>query len=650
MLNREKLHPIIDGVINHINMNNSGALLITGNWGCGKTYYMKNTVIPYIKEHLDRNIIIVSLFGLNDLNRMPERVLCAYLDVVGKERTGFNWGNWAEKIKRITDAIPKLNEYLDLNKLFGKGEGIYNLIPKDIIICLDDLERVVDKVDINEVLGVINELVENIGYKVIIIANEGFISKNQLIFKEKVVEKTIAFIPDTLIIFKEIVASYKDAEYTAYMCEKAVRLISPENELVRKSSVYKKHISNIRILKFAIEHFYLIFSYYKEKYNIEDSKIQLKLKNYWAFVLAVSIEYKLNNLSFDDKRTLDLYVHDSIADFNIDLNDSSQEVSFEEEIDDKTSEDEQNKKSNLDSAFQKKFYKKYFIIQNEYPIFHSEIYNFIAGGRTPNMDKLESEMNIALSKHIREDDPAFDLLSKFMNGIWGFSNNAIDSQLKQLFLYVEQGDFNDYISYLNASFFLLNYKELFTISNEEINKGIIKGIDLFSERVKVGVSLKNSLRLVRESISESVVWIYDYIIELINKKEAEQEKEEIKLLEQNFCNNLQTVIDDCILDAYGSTSKYINIPILNHITEKNIIEVISKAEPYDIYLLQTLLRERFEKGLLDIGKEELPFVMKLKEAILQLDLTSPKLSNKLIENYLLPKINSILKRYIEDVE
>lgn len=645
MSSKEKLHPIIDGVINYINMNNSGALLITGNWGCGKTYYMKNTVIPYIKDNIDRNIIIVSLFGLNHLREVPERILYAYWDAVGKEKNGFNWGSLTDKVMKIADALPKLNEYVDINKLLGKGQGLYNLIPKDIIICLDDLERVVEIVNINEVLGVINELVENIGYKVIVIANEGFINKNQLIFKEKVVEKTIVFLSDTLKIFEEIVRSYEDSAYTAFMCKEAMHLISPDNDLAIKSELYKKHISNIRILKFAIEHFYVIFSYYKKTSDLKDSKIQLKLKNYWAFVLAVSIEYKLNNISFDDKRTLDSYVHNSIANFDIDLNGTSQEVSFDEETEDKASEDELKKKSNLDSVFQKKFYEKYFITQKEYPIFHSEIYAFVTGGITPDMDKLEAEMNIALGEHIRENDPAFDLLNAFMHGIWGFSNDEIDSKLQQLFLYVKQGNFNDYVSYLNASFFLLNYQELYAKSKEDIMNGIKEGIDLFSNRVKVGFLLKNNLQIVRGSISKSVAWVYDYIMEKIMQKETEQEKEEIKILEQNFCNNLQTVITDCTCVPYGPTPKYINIPILNHITEKSIIEKISKAEPYDIYLLCTLLSERYEKGLSQTAKEEIPFIKKLKTAILGTDLTSPRLSNILITTHLLPKIDYILSQY-----
>lgn len=649
-MSNEVLHPIIDSVINYIEMNNSGALLITGNWGCGKTYYMKETVLPTIKGKLNRNIVIVSLFGLNNLNEIPERVFYAYLDAVGKGKTSFNFGSLTNILKEFTEAIPKLNEYVDFNKLLGKGQGIYNFVSKDTIICLDDLERIVDKIDINEVLGVINELVENIGYKVIIIANEDFINKNQLIFKEKVVEKTIVFIPDTLKIFEEIASSYDDAAYTDYMHNNAISLISPGNKLVIKSASYRKNISNIRILKFAIEHFYKIFSYYKNSYNIEDPKIQLKLKNYWAFILAVSIEYKLNNISYEDKRTLDLYIHNQIANYDIDFGETSQEVSFDEETDDKASEDERKKKSDLDSVFQKKFYEKYFITQNEYPIFHSEIYAFITGGITPDMEKLEDEMNIALGKHIREDDPAFDLLSAFMNGIWGFSNEEISSKLEQLFLYVKQGQFNDYTSYLNASFFLLTYQELFVKSKDEIENGIKEGVDLFSDRITITPLLTNNIKMLLRDIPKSVVWIYDYIIEKISEKEEAQRKSDIELLEKNFCENLESVITDCAYNPLGHIPKYFNIPILNHIREEKIIEKISKAEPYDIYMLEILLRERYEKVSTDIVKEELPFIKRLKNAISGTNIDSPKLSNILIKTYLLPKIDSILSKYPDVAE
>lgn len=189
---KEALHPIIEGITNYIKMNTSGALMITGHWGCGKTYFIKNEVIPQIEEKLHKKIIVVSLFGLNHLNEIPERVLYAYCNTLDNSGSSFNWRTFSNKVGQLLKNSPKLNEYVDLNKVFGKGEGLYNFISKDTIICFDDLERVLDSIDTNEVLGTINQLVENLQYKVIVVANEDFIrqsSNNELLFKEKVVEK-----------------------------------------------------------------------------------------------------------------------------------------------------------------------------------------------------------------------------------------------------------------------------------------------------------------------------------------------------------------------------------------------------------------------------------------------------------------------------
>ena len=326
---KEALHPIIEGISNYLEMKTTGALMITGHWGCGKTYFIKNEVIPYTQKVLGKNLIMVSLFGINDLSEIPERVLYAYWDAYGKDKTGFNLGRVADVIAKMADSIPKLKEYVDIDKMLGRGQGIYKLIPNDVIICLDDLERVVDSIDINNVLGVINELVENLEYKVIVIANEGFIKNNELIFKEKVVEKTLVFIPNIINIYQGIVLSYNDEQFTSYMLEIAVKLIDSKNALYIKSESYRKHVSNIRILKFAIEHFYCVFSYYEKHTDITSKNIISKLNNYWTFILAISIEYKLNNISYEDEtgeatvfqKTVSLYVSEPMMDVSMGMDD-----------------------------------------------------------------------------------------------------------------------------------------------------------------------------------------------------------------------------------------------------------------------------------------------------------------------------------------
>ena len=494
-------------------------------------------------------------------------------------------------------------------------------------------------------LGTINQLVENLQYKVIVVANEDFIrqsSNNELLFKEKVVEKTIAFTPNIAHIYKKTVSSYNDKVFDTYMCEKAIKLISEENALYLKSELYRKNISNIRILKFAIEHFYSVFSYYAKLYDVSNKDIERKLNNYWAFILAVSIEYKLNNVSFDDDKTLSKYVHNTVAKFDFDEN--NEEISFEDEIENTISKEEQEQKENIDSNFQKIFYKRYFITQDELPIFHPQLYAFITGAITPDFEKLDSEMDNTLTQFVRSTSPAHELLSSFMNGIWGFSNEEAEARLNDLFVFVTEGQFDDYVSYLNASLYLLNYNELFSKTTEEIITGIQNGIKIYSDKIEITYFVKSNLRMVESHISPSVKIIYDYIDTLISQKEEQQDKKEQELVERNFIENIKSVVEDCMCIPYGTTPKYVNYPILKYIRKKTIIDKINNAEPIDIYWLFTLLQERYEKGLPEIAKEEIPFLLSLKDAIDQLDIDSPKLSNVLIKSHLLPKIDNILGR------
>lgn len=643
---KEMIHPIIEGITNYINMNTSGALMITGYWGCGKTYFMKNEVIPQVKEKLHKEIIIVSLFGLNHVNEIPERVLYAYCNALDNSNSSFNWRTISNKVGLLLKNSPKLNEFVDLNKIFGKGEGLYNFISKDTIICFDDLERILNSIDVNEVLGAINQLVENLQYKIIVVANEDFIrqsSKNELIFKEKVVEKTLVFTPDTIDIFQKIVSSYENESFISYMLEKAVKLIEPENELYTKSAFYRKNISNIRILKFAIEHFYRVFSHYADKYDINSKDIEQKLNNYWAFILAASIEYKLNNVSFDDDKTLSKYVHNTLVEF--DLEENNEDILFEDEIENTISKEEQELKEKEDSKFQKTFYKRYFITQREFPIFHPELYAFITGAITPDYEKLDSEMNKSLGEFIHSGNPAHELLNLFTKGIWGFSNNEVGAKLNNLFDFVSNGKLDDYMSYLNASSYLLHYKELYSKTDEEIIEGIKKGIDLFTNKIEITYFTKNNLLMLESRIHEPVKEIYDYIINTsIPQKEEKQDKQEHELVEKKFIENIESVVKDCICISYGPSPKYMNSPILKFINKNVIIDKINKAEPIDVYWLKILLQERYEKGLQEIAREEIPFLSNLKDAINQLNPETPSLSSTLIKSDLLPKIEKILSR------
>src|SRR5690554_3307688 len=75
---------ISEAIMNHLKMKTSGALLLTGDWGAGKTYHIKNTVFPIISQKTSFTPIMVSLYGVTDINTVAQKVLFAYLDDKGK--------------------------------------------------------------------------------------------------------------------------------------------------------------------------------------------------------------------------------------------------------------------------------------------------------------------------------------------------------------------------------------------------------------------------------------------------------------------------------------------------------------------------------------------------------------------------------------
>ena len=60
---------------------NNGALLITGKWGCGKSYLIKQIINDFNNDNEGKyKIAIVSLFGVNDTGELNERIKSAYLE------------------------------------------------------------------------------------------------------------------------------------------------------------------------------------------------------------------------------------------------------------------------------------------------------------------------------------------------------------------------------------------------------------------------------------------------------------------------------------------------------------------------------------------------------------------------------------------
>lgn len=640
VVNNKIEHPVSDGVLNYLKMKTSGALLVTGDWGCGKTYFFKNYLFEEIKRSTSFVPIMVSLFGIKELKELPERVLYAYLDKVGKNITSL--GKLTQIAKNIADALPLVNNYVDINKLLGSGDGLYRIIPDDVLICFDDIERAIEVIDINELLGVINELVENKGYKVIIVANESFIAGNekgkQLIFKEKVIEKTLVYVPDIVSVFKEITSSYGNTDFFNFMSDTVIiQSISPTDDSLAGFPDLRKQLSNIRTIKFAIEHFYAIFSFYNtnEKSSKEDYIVKKKLRNYWAFVLATSIEYKLNNISFEDNRTLATY--QNVVNMELDLGDNDN--AGLDELEEDKNKQEKNKQ---DERYANMFFKKFFLRISEDPIFHKVLYDFVTAGIKVDYAILDEYMNQKINIKDNKINPAHELLSLFMHGFWRFKNNEIKDKLTTLLEYVEKSKLEDYTSYINATVYLFSLRELLSVTDEILMQKIKSGIDKFTEGAEVNYLVKTHIQMAGSYLSADTKWVFEYIMDCIDFKINTENKREETLLEEKFHHDLEGFLKEFIQMEQYSTSKYFGIPILKNFDLEKIKVRVQHLEPNDAMCLRTFIEERYIKTPMEQIKEEIIFLKAIKEGLDKIDFSEKNMTNIIIRDHLKPMLNKAL--------
>ena len=182
------------------------AIMLKGNWGSGKTFFINEWIKKY-KEGLDKEIILepiyVSLYGLKDTAQITteiDRKLNPILYSKGVEITK-KFLKLASKIVLRTDIDfnndneMQINATLDsLSLLTSKSDKDLNIGSK--LIIFDDLERC--NIDIKNLLGYINSFVEHGACHVIIIGDETKVEDKDKLqeFKEKTIGREFEIVTD----------------------------------------------------------------------------------------------------------------------------------------------------------------------------------------------------------------------------------------------------------------------------------------------------------------------------------------------------------------------------------------------------------------------------------------------------------------------
>ena len=248
------------------NINLSGALLLSGEWGCGKTF-----LINELKEHFNESgyqIISISLFGLKSIEDMEKQIKQNILSIttIGKESKHNSNKNRFKEIASTLSQYSKtakaINTVLSINILdFVKIEKSIKCqgSQRELILVLDDFERT--EISIIELLGVINDFCENKKIKVIVVADEEKIQDvkyNE--FKEKVIFNTYKLVPNSREVLSNIIANYETTEnkYKSFL----------ENHISTIYQVFNESkTSNFRSLKAILVNFERIYKLWIKKYG-----------------------------------------------------------------------------------------------------------------------------------------------------------------------------------------------------------------------------------------------------------------------------------------------------------------------------------------------------------------------------------------------
>lgn len=330
-----------------------GALLLTGEWGCGKTYLIEHELQKALKDVAF--VLRISLFGIPTIEDIHRAVRQAWMSAYYENKCV---NGVVEKVKKGKELISNL-EFLpswlrDVTSIdLSSFIEIQNKIgDKSIILVFDDLER--SRMDSVDVLGAINDYCENLNIHTILIANQekiqirrketqidaeieysdaskdkgynvvkkqatmkinipakeepGAISYPEI--KEKIIRRTVKYIPDYSVIVHTVIENmkYHETEYGEHdykefvkECESGLlQLFAPDIDTHGRPH-------NIRSLKCAISDFYRIYIILC-KNNFQD--IDKWLYSFASYVIAYKVgiaEEGVYGTIFSDEEVRMLY-------------------------------------------------------------------------------------------------------------------------------------------------------------------------------------------------------------------------------------------------------------------------------------------------------------------------------------------------------
>ena len=308
----------LDELKNYCNIERPvGALMLTGEWGCGKTYLLNTELINILKEtHI---FLRISLFGIMSIEEVKTEVQKKWLNecINSKDTTGKIARSLNKYGGSVMNTAKNLNEFMP-GPVKNVVSGLFSINvldfvnietkigDKKVVLIFDDLERAC--VSTTDLLGCINGYCENLGFSTIIVANEDKIQEgdNNIKYneiKEKIIQRTVRHYPDYDFVVNSVIKNmqFESDNYKSFLVKYVDEIIvifsgktkdgkSLDDFVKNFTKVSDTHVEldnkhiqelltkrphNIRSLKCALQDF-------ERVYNLL-IKYEIPKKNEWLF-------------------------------------------------------------------------------------------------------------------------------------------------------------------------------------------------------------------------------------------------------------------------------------------------------------------------------------------------------------------------------
>ncbi len=229
---KEKLKNLLD-------QNEGIAIAITGAWGVGKTHFWNDFIQKY--ELGKRKYAYVSVFGVESLTDLKTLIV----EKIGSDaQSEFSF---FEKTSQSIKSVAKEFKTANIQGFTFGGSLLFSVLfgrISNAVICIDDMERKSSKLDIKDIMGLVDFLKNQRKCKVVVLLNdERDESGVYAEYKEKVF--------DDVLIIKDI------ADALSGLLENELPIV--KDEFLRFYSCFK--IENIRFYKKALRVFKSIYQF-----------------------------------------------------------------------------------------------------------------------------------------------------------------------------------------------------------------------------------------------------------------------------------------------------------------------------------------------------------------------------------------------------